>query len=88
MMSYDAKALLGAQHMRAVQAQRPDGEDVAVVGVGDGAISVEHAGDALLRPVAAGQLRTEQIIQGSGGSRTHRNLCCCTCWLVMTFVDR
>ena len=55
----DAEALFAAQHVRAVQAQRPDGEDVAVVGVRDGAVAVEHAGNALLRPVAAGQLRIE-----------------------------
>jgi len=43
--------------MGAVDAERPDGEDVAVVGVRNGAVAVEHARNPLLRPVAAGQLR-------------------------------
>lgn len=47
-------SLLGVeQDLGAEAAQRPDGEDVAVVGVGDHAVLVEHAADGLLGPVPA-----------------------------------
>ena len=78
-MSGGLEALPGAQHVRAVQAQRPDGEDVAVAGVRDGAITVEHAGDALLRPVAAGQLRTELCLRPQEAAEPNRPVLC-VCW--------
>ena len=44
-----------------VHPERPDREDVPVVGVSDHAVAVEHAADVLLRPVTARQLFLHQV---------------------------